>query len=172
MSEKTTTPEQDDQNNRASLRGNIMRQLPTSAVKAKQDATAEEILRAIEALPDVKLFRSGGNLEGKTADGKTLSLLQLIERGLLATPALADGRSTRHVELSAEQFKSEMSIPQKSAFITAYGEAAYTNLPQTRISGFSRDAGIITKSQYLSLPVNERMKYSESEIAHIMRRTG
>ena len=172
MSEETTTPEQDEQNNRASLRGNIMRQLPTSAVKAKQDATAEEILRAIEALPDIKRHQSGGNLVGETADGKKLNLVQLIERALLATPALADGRSTRHVEQSTEHFREEMSVPQKSAFITAHGEEAFAKLPQKRPAAFSRDAGIITKSQYLSLPVTERMKYTESQIAQIMRRTG
>jgi hypothetical protein len=161
------------ENSRAILRGNILRQLPTSAVKAKQDATPEEILRAIEALPDIKLHRSGGTLVGETGDGKTLNLVQLTERALLAAPALADGRSTRHVELSpAEQFKSEMNTGQKAAFITAHGADAYAKLPQKRQAAFSKDAGVITKSQYLSLPTSARMKYTESEIAHIMRRTG
>ena len=170
MCQETTTPEQDEQNNRAFLRGNIMRQLPASAVKAKQDATAEEILRAIEALPDIKRHQSGGNLEGKTADGKTLSLVQLIERALLATPALADGRSTRHVEQSAEHFKSEMNTTQKSAFITAHGYDAWAKLPQRRIAAFNKDASVITKAQFLTLPVSERMNYTENEIAHIKLR--
>lgn len=179
MSQETTTPDQiaaqaaiDGQNKRAILRGNIMRLLPTSEVRAKQEATPEEILRAIEALPQIKLHHSGGTLAGETADGKKLSFIQLIERALLATPALADGRSTRHIELSAEQFKEEMTIPQKSAFITAYGEAAFAKLPQKRPAAFSEDASVITKSQFLSLPVSKRMKYTESQIAHIMRRTG
>jgi len=160
------------ENSRGILRGNILRQLPTSAVKAKQDATPEEILRAIEALPDIKLHRSGGTLVGETGDGKTLNLVQLTERALLATPALADGRSTRHVELSPEQFKSEMNSAQKAAFITAHGADAYGKLPQKRQAAFSKDAGVITKSQYLSLPTSARMKCTESQIAHIMRRTG
>jgi hypothetical protein len=162
----------DEQNNRAILRGNILRLLPTSAVKPKQDATPEEILRAIEALPEMKLHRSGGNLVGETADGKKLSFIQVIERALLASPALADGRSTRHVELSAEQFKSEMTPTQKSAFISAHGYDAWVKLPERRIAAFSRDARVITKSQFLSLPVSERAKYTEDEIAQILRRTG
>ncbi len=179
MSEETTTPDQiaaqaaiDEQNKRAILRGNIMRLLPTSEVKAKQDATPEEILRAIEALPQIKLHHSGGTLAGETADGKKLSFIQLIERALLATPALADGRSIRHVELSAEQFKSEMTPTQKSAFISAHGYDAWVKLPGSRSAAFSRDARVITKSQYLSLPVSERVKYTEEEIAQILRRTG
>jgi len=179
MYEETRTPEQiaaqaaiDEQNNRAILRGNIQRLLPTSAVKPKQDATTEEILRVIEALPDIKLHRSGGTLVGETADGAKLGLIQLIERALLLTPALADGRSTRHVELSAAQFKSEMTPAQSSAFITAHGLPAFEKLPYKRPAGFSRDPNVITRLQYLALPRSERMKYTESEIAHIMRRTG
>lgn len=160
----------DEQNNRAILRGNIMRLLPTSDVKAKQETTAEEILRAIEALPDIKLHRSGGSLAGETADDKKVSFIQLIERALLATPALADGRSTRHVELSAEQFKSEMNTTQKSAFIAAHGYDAWVKLPEKRSAAFSRDARIITKPQFLRLPRTERMKYTEDEIAQILRR--
>jgi hypothetical protein len=58
------------------------------------------------------------------------------------------------------------------AFIAAYGEAAFAKLPLKRPIAFSRDAGVITKSQFLSLPRTERMKYTEDEIAQILRRTG
>jgi hypothetical protein len=160
------------ENNRTILRGTIAKVLPQSAVLPKQGVTSDELLRSIEKLPGLKFTYGSGTMVGQTTDGKTVNLDGLVERALLASPGLADGRSTRHVQAgSVELFRSEMSLAQKAEFLKTHSPEEFGALPLKRTSGFVADDQM-TRKQYLSLSLRQKtaLAFTEAQISAIMRR--
>lgn len=168
------------QNKRTMSRGAVARAMAESTVLAKQDTTPEDVLKAIESLPNTRIHVSdGGGLILGEQDGQPVPLGKLVEQALLTNAPLADGRSTKHFEgnASAVRARSDMTPTQASKFITEHGLAKYEALPRTRSTeSVELDPSKITSKQYLAMSRKERMEYqkrpdvTEAVLGAILRR--
>jgi hypothetical protein len=168
------------ENKRAMSRGAVARAMAESTVLAKQDTMPEDVLKAIETLPNTRIHVSdGGGLILGEQDGKPVPLGRLVEQALLTNPALADGRSTKHIvgNANAVQAKSDMTPPQASKFISEHGLAKFEALPRTRSTEkVDLDPTKITAKQYLAMSRLERIEYqkrpdlTEAVLGAILRR--
>lgn len=168
------------QNKRAMSRLAISRAMAESKVLAKQDTMPEDVLNAVEGLPDTRLHVSeGGGLIVGEQNAKPVPLVNLVEQALLTNKSLADGRSTKHIEgnASAVQARSDMTPAQASRFISEHGLAKYEALPRTRSTErVNFDPSLLTAKQYFGMSVKEKIEYqkrpdvTEAVLVAILRR--
>jgi hypothetical protein len=168
------------QNKRAMSRLAVSRAMAASNVLPKQDTTPEDVLKAVEGLPNTRLHvNEGGGLIVGEQNAQPVPLVKLVEQALLTNKALADGRSTKHIENDASivQARSDMTPAQATKFISEHGLAKYEALPRTRSrERVDFDPSVLTAKQYLALSLRERIEYqkrpdvTEAVLGAILRR--
>jgi hypothetical protein len=168
------------ENKRAMSRGAVARAMAESTVLAKQDTMPEDVLKAIESLPNIRIHVSdGGGLILGELDGKPVPLVKIVEQALLTNAALADGRSTKHLEGNASvvKAKSDMTPAQASKFISEHGLPKYEALPRVRSTEtVNFDPSVLTAKQYFAMSRLERIDYqkrpdvTEAVLGAILRR--